>query len=626
MSEDQDLEKFFDDKQSDFETIYLQAMNGEENTLDQETIQDPNRYGEASLINSGGLKLIKSVEDKSTRRQVAFAQLKDPSSATARDKFIREAHLTASLEHPNIMPVYDTGIDSSGHPYFTMKLLLGGSLQKKIKNHYNDWESWPLLQRLNIFRQICEGMDYAHSQHILHLDLKPENIQMGDFGEVIICDWGLGKILFEEEDEVENEINPDLENELTIDGLIRGTPGFMAPEQIDKALGSREIRTDTYALGGVLFAMLYGQAPHVGDDLSSTLESTLKEGRKVATSKLVPNALTAVLEKSLDFQADLRYQSVLEFKNDIDAYLKGFATQAEEANLITKAALFVKRHKALLISIILLFGVVLLSQLYSNEKATSQKIRTQTIPRLLTLSNDTLNEFKFSQTEDLVNAVLALKPDHPSVWKARGELLFYQQRFRESIKAFEHSSSSMNQALYQFAQELNQVKNKQILLTPTQLLSFFQKTKLHRDTRIRLIKFAQQNVSDIAGYLEIVKYFHELIDPSDSIMKFKYSSDKGGNSLDLSGNESFAITKIDLIEGLEIHKLNLSNLPMNHYDTRHLISMPLIELNLTSPRPYWLEFTQDMPQLKRLILNKSIYSAEKLNLLSPSVELIDSGE
>ena len=477
---------------------------------------------------------------------------------------------------------------------------------------------------VNIFTQICEGMAYAHSRHILHLDLKPENIQMGDFGEVIICDWGLGKILFDEEDEQESEIDPHLENDVTLDGLIRGTPGFMAPEQIDKSLGSRDVRTDTYSLGGILFAMLYGEPPNCGDDLQAILDSTLSHNQTIIDQATLPVAIHAVLKKALHRQADLRYQSVLEFKGDIEAYIKGFATQAENAGIFTTIKLFIKRNKALLGSALLLCAIALLSQLYSNEKANSQEIRTQTIPRLLALSSDTLNEFKFSQTQDLIDAVLALEKGNPLAWKARGELLFYQQKFNDSIKAFKQSPDAMNSTLYQYAQELKQVKKHQKSLSSDQLLIFFQNTKLHRDVRIRLIKYSQQNVTDIKGYLEIFKYFHELIDPTDTTMKIKLSSSNGINSLDLSGNKDFAITKIDLLEGLQIHKLNLTNLPMSHYDTRHLANMPLVEINLTSSRPYWLEFTQSMPQLKRIILDKSIYSPEKLNLLSPSIEIIDS--
>ena len=139
--------------------------------------------------------------------------------------------------------MHDIGIDANGSPYFTMKLLRGrtlAALLTKLDTADEDFrKSYPLYRLLRIFLKICSGVDFAHSRGVIHLDLKPENIQLGDFGEVLIIDWGLAKTI-KNGDDLPGSHAPDPKNSrpaepfrpfVTMDGLLKGTPGYMAPEQ-----------------------------------------------------------------------------------------------------------------------------------------------------------------------------------------------------------------------------------------------------------------------------------------------------------------------------------------------------------------------------------------------------------
>ena len=188
------------------------------------------RYDQAQLIAVGGMKRILKVLDRHGNRHVAMARLHEDASDLLFDPFIREARLTALLEHPNIISVHDIGVDKEGHPYFTMDLKVGDGLDVVLQKALADG-SYPLSERLDIFLKVCDAVTYAHSREVIHLDLKPANIQVGHYGEVLVCDWGLGKLICSG-DGIDDDVllNPDLLSGMTVYGQIKGTPGFMAPE------------------------------------------------------------------------------------------------------------------------------------------------------------------------------------------------------------------------------------------------------------------------------------------------------------------------------------------------------------------------------------------------------------
>jgi serine/threonine protein kinase len=354
------------------------------------TVKSPSKYKFYHSIGRGGMKLIKKVYDKDTSRHIAVAELLNPEDKSQYARFIREAKITANLEHPNIVPIHDIGIDENGTPYFTMKLLRGetlASVLKKLKDGDPEYlEKWTLPRLLLVFRKICNGIGFAHTKNIIHLDLSPENVQIGQFGDVIILDWGLAKISGID-DEIDDNYDDEIDEEgydnglilKTVNGEIKGTPGYMAPEQAAGRNTERDQRTDIYALGSILYSILTYESPvqtrHVNKMLSDTIEGRINPIRKNLINRHIPSALIAVTLKAMRLDPNRRYQTVREMRKEIDAFISGFSTQAEHATLLTKIILFVKRHKlaVILTSIIFAMSIILIGLFLNEQKRLAGK-------------------------------------------------------------------------------------------------------------------------------------------------------------------------------------------------------------------------------------------------------------
>lgn len=190
--------------------------------ISEELQNSRDRYSDTETIGKGGMKEILSSKDKVTSRNVARAKLHKSDDPEFIELFFKEARLTAHLEHPNIMPLYDMGYDDSGEPYFTMKLIDGQNLAELIKTRQATENNYREL--MDIFLKVCNGISYAHSKNIIHLDLKPENIYLGKFGEVVVCDWGVAKYVGD--DEVTLGDFAEFSNEATLHGIIKGRPAI----------------------------------------------------------------------------------------------------------------------------------------------------------------------------------------------------------------------------------------------------------------------------------------------------------------------------------------------------------------------------------------------------------------
>ncbi|MEJ6718091.1 MAG: serine/threonine-protein kinase [Akkermansiaceae bacterium] len=361
-----------DQYQNDHRLIqaYKEATNLDEDGLEAlcpsyiELSEISTRYQDQKLIGKGGVKEVYRTFDNRTRRSVAMARLREDRGPEFYDLFVNEAWLTSSLNHPNIISIHDVGIDSSGHPFFTMALKGNTTLAKLITS--NDQDRNILLR---IFLKICEAVAYAHSQEIIHLDLKPDNIQTDTFGEVLVCDWGLGKIISDEDDNSLTAPTDHLDN-MTLVGQIKGSPGYMAPEQIESG-ADKDHRSDIFSLGCILHAILTGEPPFKGD-LHSRIEATsqgdVTDPCESFSDLKIPPSLGAVTLKALANAPDDRYQSVSEFKNDVQRYLEGFSTNAEETNFLREASLFITRNRTpVVIGFLSLILLTVLSTLFIQK-------------------------------------------------------------------------------------------------------------------------------------------------------------------------------------------------------------------------------------------------------------------
>ena len=335
--------------------------NGVDSILNALPQKPQNRYRFLRSIGFGGMKTVLLVHDNDTDRDIAMALMPDfkERSGFDQERFVKEALLTAKLEHPNIVPVHDIGVDSTGSPYFTMKFLHGQSLEtllKKLKKGDPETVSQYGLERLlQIFTRICNAIEFAHSKGICHLDLKPSNISLGEYGEVQVIDWGLARPF----NTIETHITKQLPNGQHV---VSGTPGFMSPEQIHNSLDIPVgKRSDIYSLGCILYSMLALSHPLEDCDLHETFRRTVtgnipRPSKAAPEDRHVPSAIEAVCLKAMALRQTDRYRDVWELREDVFAFLTGFVPKAENASALKHAGLFINRN-LLIILLLLCLGL-----------------------------------------------------------------------------------------------------------------------------------------------------------------------------------------------------------------------------------------------------------------------------
>lgn len=281
------------------------------------------KYVDLGVIGKGGMKRVVKVYDEFSKRELAMALLKADAEKKSYDLFLHEAWLIAQLDHPNIIKVHDVGITEELQPYFTMDIKSGVSLRRLLAEKANDFTTDQLLE---IFLKICDALSYAHSKNILHLDLKPDNIQIGEHGEVVVCDWGNGQLTsFEETSEIDRLLlNIEFgANNLRFEKFIKGTPSFMAPEQ-KEGCEKNSCLTDIYGLGVILKRIL-----------------------KANSHRNRCKRLNAVVEKAMSLRPSDRYKSVELLQKEVRHFRLGYSTTAENAGLVKELKLFIFRNKAI---------------------------------------------------------------------------------------------------------------------------------------------------------------------------------------------------------------------------------------------------------------------------------------
>lgn len=241
---------------------------------------NPNtRYLFLGEVAKGGKSLIKSVKDMHLNRVVAYKTLRAEfeNDEIENTRLLREARVSAMLQHPNTMPVYELGRDSRGHYYFTMKLIHGYTLREILDYR----ERYDLTQLIEVIEQIAHALAYAHAHGVAHRDIKPENILVGPYGEVLLLDWGLAKVWKKDgttliDDEEEGVAIADSDKTITGHGKLQGTLCYMSPEQIRRD-SDISFSTDIYSLGSVLYELLSGRPPFNSEHTYEILEMVEKQ-------------------------------------------------------------------------------------------------------------------------------------------------------------------------------------------------------------------------------------------------------------------------------------------------------------------------------------------------------------
>ncbi len=261
--------------------------------LPDHVVNNTMRYTEFKTIAKGGKCLIQSCKDYHLSRVVAHKSLlkEFADDAFERKRFLREARVTAMLQHPNTVPIYELSRDNQGHYFFTMKLVEGFTLRELVDldadADSSPTDGYGFHRFVTILIQVGNALDYAHTHGVVHRDIKPANILMGPFGEVLLLDWGLAKVWGAEREEIPDLPIPSrFDPSLTGQGRMQGTAFYMSPEQIVEA-PDLDHRTDIYSLGVVLYEILAGK--HMIQEAAlDTMLDQVRNGTPPAPSEVSP--------------------------------------------------------------------------------------------------------------------------------------------------------------------------------------------------------------------------------------------------------------------------------------------------------------------------------------------------
>ncbi|MEI8256327.1 MAG: serine/threonine-protein kinase [Deltaproteobacteria bacterium] len=282
---------------------------------------DPSR-GRRSLeiehtLGQGGMGVVRLATQVSVGRKVAVKTLREElRSETATLRLLREAWVTGSLEHPNVVPVYDVGLDEHGAPVIILKRIEGvqwGELMADAARVTERFRTRDLLEwNLGILMHVCNAVHFAHSRGIVHRDLKPENVMIGEFGEVYLLDWGIA-VSLRDDGTGRLPLARDAKQ-------LAGTPCYMAPEALGMDASPITERTDVYLLGAVLFELLTGKPPHDGDTVLQILAS-------IATGEpdfpeTAPPELVRICRRAMVRDPDGRFESAEQFRLAIQGFLQ----------------------------------------------------------------------------------------------------------------------------------------------------------------------------------------------------------------------------------------------------------------------------------------------------------------
>ncbi len=355
-------------------------------------------YAIQDELAKGGVGRILRARDEGLERPVAVKELLEHTPETE-SRFMREALLTARLQHPSIVPVYDAGRWPSGEPFYAMKLVAGRPFSRVIE------ETRSIDERLALLPHVlaaAEAIAYAHSEGIIHRDLKPQNILVGAFGETVVIDWGLAKDLRNEAPEGDTdaplpEVTPLADTALTMTGTILGTPIYMAPEQA--AGRSADARADVYALGAILYHLLAGRPPYSGPEPLEVVQAVVR-GPPEPIERLqqgVPRDLVTLVHKAMARHVDERYPSARELAEELRRFQTGQIVRAHHYSPTERLARFVRRYRVplgtlatALIATTLMGVLAIVRIVEARDQATQERDRATLAEKRATERADTL--------------------------------------------------------------------------------------------------------------------------------------------------------------------------------------------------------------------------------------------
>jgi hypothetical protein len=281
---------------------------------------DADRFKPLGVLGRGGSSVVIRAFDRDLLREVAIKILAaDPSDGSSEvTRFTEEARITGQLEHPNIVPIYEYGLDRSGRRFLCMKVVEGRTLEDALHG-LGDARLDPehLAEFLQVFVKVCDAISFAHSRNVIHRDLKPTNIMLSEFGQVYVLDWGVARRMVA--DHGAHGLDPP--------GALIGTACYMAPEQVQGKHDALDARTDVFALGATLYQVLTGRPPLTPEIIRALwmckTPGEITPPDRFAPAERIPLELARICLRAMSYDPEKRYASVLDLKREIELFQRG---------------------------------------------------------------------------------------------------------------------------------------------------------------------------------------------------------------------------------------------------------------------------------------------------------------
>lgn len=401
---------------SNSDDLFAAALRSKQDSL----INTANpRFTLVGKLGEGSQGIVYRVNDRDCHREVACKVLSyatsDPEEIS---RFIHEAQVTAQLEHPGVVPIHDLGELRDGTVYYTMKRVDGVSLLDLLTSKAGKVEHrFDLLQ---MFLRICETMAFAHSRGVIHRDLKPRNIMAGPFGEVLVLDWGLAKVV--------NCVDvarpmgtmrsfPEADPYRTLNGTAVGTPAYMSPEQAMGEVDSLDRRCDVYSLGVILYEMLAGASPYVRGEARKVMHQvshgmwTRLDARR--DCPVLPRSLVAIVHRAMAFERPDRYQTVEQLSADLRAFIAGESVSVYQETAIERLVRVVTHHQRQVRTALVVAGMAgfLGAAIWANQWYEQERKITE----LRAQMDDLLAQRNYVEARAIADLLQTLRPDDRNI-------------------------------------------------------------------------------------------------------------------------------------------------------------------------------------------------------------------
>jgi serine/threonine protein kinase len=607
------------------------------------------RYVVEGEIARGGMGAVLRAVDCDIRREVAVKYMLDDKDPKKKARFIEEAQINGQLEHPNIVPVYDLGIDAQKRPFIMMKMVKGRSL-KEVLDQLRDQpkqaeQEFTLGRLLNILVNVCNALSFAHARNVIHRDLKPANIMLGDFGEVYVMDWGLAKVLnqpgaaeklpqavmatdtasvADRNAQVVTSRAP--EADLTQEGSVLGTPVYMPPEQATGRLDAIDQRSDVYSLGAILYELLTLQPPVLKEGGHLAVLMQVMQGEIIPPQQReplrtragkVPKELAAVAMKALAKEKENRYSTADALRQDIERFQEGRSVSAKDDTFREAVWRLVKRNK-LASAFTALLAMVLVWSSWANyearratENAQQEKNQhiTDSLPSFVRAARLAANNKQHDDALKQLKVVLDHDPNQTDARLLRAQVLIVQQDFAEAQR-------ELNRYLALAPQDT--AARQQVKLCPQAqtdnlgTLIAFAETFQRQNAPELASQVLQAASGELEGRKRLLPIYQKHINAAWPTLGNRLALDTDGKFV-LQLNDCGALVKdLSPLKSLPLNSLTLSRCD-TIMDLSPLKGMPLQTLILTS-----CVQVRDLTPLQELPLTSlNLASSEKIADLTP---------